>query len=118
METIFPTQSLGMIPETRCANAPVLKTATQVLEEKLSERKHLVQSAKYWFDSAHDYNHGKADAVLAMDQAYNHVENALAAALSNLRQLMVEMDGPYPGDFWKQYAKCREFLNQFPNFKS
>ena len=44
-------------------------------------RKHLIQSAEYWFNSAKVEGRSKADAVMAMEQAYNHVENALAYIL-------------------------------------
>ena len=41
------------------------------------ERKFLVKSAKYWFDIARNPKTKTSDKVFAMEQAYNHVENAL-----------------------------------------
>jgi hypothetical protein len=50
------------------------------------KRKHLVQSAAYWFDASRvqQQNGNHAHAILGMENAYNHVENALAAALADL----------------------------------
>ena len=47
---------------------------------KKIKRKHLVKSAAYWFNSARKaQNKGKMDeALMCMENAYNHVENALA----------------------------------------
>lgn len=43
-------------------------------------RKTIVKSAQYWFDLSH--HHGKNEmAVFAMENAFNHTENALAACL-------------------------------------
>jgi hypothetical protein len=49
----------------------------------MSERQHLVQSAGYWFNAARKYQLAgeMSEALFAMENAYNHVENALAAAL-------------------------------------
>lgn len=48
-----------------------------------AERKHLVKSAKYWYDCAKNPNTviSKEDAVFAMENAYNHAESALAVIL-------------------------------------
>ena len=45
------------------------------------KRKHLIQSAEYWYNSAKVEGTSKAEAVIAMEQAYNHVENALSYIL-------------------------------------
>ena len=44
-------------------------------------REHLVKSAGYWFNKARDHQcEGElAEALMAMENAYNHVENAAAA---------------------------------------
>lgn len=46
-----------------------------------AERQHLVPSAAFWFKAArvHSAEGRHASAMLALEQAYNHVENALAA---------------------------------------
>lgn len=50
-------------------------------------RKHLVQSAGYWYKVAYQAAaEGRtADAMLAFEQCYNHTENALAAAARVIR---------------------------------
>lgn len=60
------------------------------------KREHIVSSAGYWFRAAR-YHQDKgelSEALMCMENAYNHVENALAAALhkretfwSKLREL-------------------------------
>lgn len=42
------------------------------------ERKHIVKSAKYWFDLARNPQTRTTDKVFAMEQCYNHAENAVA----------------------------------------
>ncbi len=50
-------------------------------------RKHLVPSAEYWFRAAKEPEStqtgqlSQSERVFAMEQAYNHVENALAYIL-------------------------------------
>ncbi len=56
----------------------------------MSNRKHLVPSAECWFRTAHGPDKTKADAILHMENAYNHVENALAATNDELSQLRHE----------------------------
>lgn len=46
-------------------------------------RKHLVESAAYWFRNAFAEGQTKAGAIHSMENAYNHVENALATALAD-----------------------------------
>lgn len=52
----------------------------------MSDRQHVVLSAGYWFKVARDHqNQGQmAEAIECMENAYNHVENALVAAHETL----------------------------------
>lgn len=52
-------------------------------------RKHLVKSAGYWYNGAQEErtNGNESIAYLAYENAYNHVENALAAALDIIKEL-------------------------------
>jgi len=113
----IPTQSLGMIPVTRCANAPA-QTATQVLQERENERKHLVQSAQFWFRSAHLDSRSHSGSLFAMEQAYNHVEDALAAALRQLAALKAAAeDDVNPLTLPLALEDAKKFLEKFPLFK-
>jgi hypothetical protein len=79
---------------------------------KREDRKHLVQSAAYWYKSAHLSFRSHGGAVFAMENAYNHVENALAAALRQLHSLSAayELDGG-------NMEEVQKFLEEFPEFK-
>jgi len=70
------------------------------------KRKHLVQSAGYWFDAARkaQLDGEMAVALIAMENAYNHVENALAGERERgtkaLRRISMRLtDGATPHDF-------------------
>ena len=48
-------------------------------------RKHLVKSAEFWFGTAKAQEAiGEEHAILAMEQAYNHVESALSFILERV----------------------------------
>lgn len=53
------------------------------------KRQHLIQSAGYWFEGSRKaQREGKsAEAVSHMENAYNHVENALAAVTAERDKL-------------------------------
>ncbi len=57
-------------------------------------RKHLVESAGYWYRAAHNAAREELlyDGVMAMENAYNHVENALAAARDEFKVVERERD--------------------------
>lgn len=57
------------------------------------QRQHLIQSAGYWFNAARDKaSEGLAnEALMAMENAYNHVENALAAARAEVARLTEQL---------------------------
>lgn len=59
-----------------------------------AERQHLVMTAGHWFDGSRKaQREGKsAEAVMFMENAYNHVENALAAAQDALHAAQAERD--------------------------
>ena len=59
-----------------------------------AERKHLVKSAKYWYDIATNPNTviSKDDAVFAMKNAYNHVETALNVILEKFPDAKKEFE--------------------------
>lgn len=75
------------------------------------ERKHLVQSAGHWHKSAHMSYRSKAGAVFAMENAYNHVENALAAAVRHIHNLR-RNGGTLP-----DIVAADKFLEDFKDFK-
>lgn len=52
------------------------------------QRKHLVESAGYWYRASH--SKGYNDSAMAMEQAYNHTENALYAVTAERDQLKAE----------------------------
>lgn len=56
------------------------------------KREHLVESAAYWFDAAREaQDKGQmAEALMCMENAYNHVENALAAKEASCLAARVE----------------------------
>jgi len=58
------------------------------------ERKHLVKSAGYWFNQAKNPSGviSKEDAILAMEQAYNHLENTLYFLLEKVPGAKEEFD--------------------------
>lgn len=108
----IPTQSLGMIPVTRCLNAPPKPEPVQ------TERKHLVESAGYWFNGA-GLIPARA-AVFSMENAYNHVENALAAALRLMHEVNKARDRKQsyqPPRLEAFLDDVEEFLQKFPEFK-
>ena len=47
------------------------------------KREHLIKSAKYWYDMA-ELHSDRDDCLLAMKDAYTHVENALGWVLGIL----------------------------------
>lgn len=51
-------------------------------------RKHIVETASYWYAGSKRANNDgdMSEAVFAMEQAYNHTENALAASLKLLEE--------------------------------
>lgn len=60
-------------------------------EREVRERSHVLASAGYWFQGSRNaQNDGhNAEAVMFMENAYNHVENALAAAIELLRDPLI-----------------------------
>jgi CMP-N-acetylneuraminic acid synthetase len=56
------------------------------------DRKFAVESAGFWFRAARmAQDEGRmADAVLAMEQAFNHTENALVAARRQLANTVAD----------------------------
>lgn len=71
----------------------------------METRKHVVGTAGYWFNAARTaQNEGKMSmALLCMENAYNHTENALVAARDALQALKdaVEKYGKMNGDEYK-----------------
>lgn len=55
-------------------------------------RKHLVKSAEYWFNAAQDPKKTKIEAIIALANAYNHVENALKHILDKFPEAKAEYD--------------------------
>ena len=60
----------------------------------LKNRKHLVVSAGYWFNSAHTdkQDYSSAERLLAMENAYNHVEGALWHVYNRFPEVKAEID--------------------------
>ena len=71
------------IPEA-AATPPVAASVTR-------KRKHLVESAGYWFNGAFKAGLGKAEALMTMENAYNHVENALFASREEVNALRASL---------------------------
>jgi hypothetical protein len=71
-------------------NIPDIGTKTHQTEAELSQsvtkRKHLVESAGYWFDHFRNNALSYQGRMAAAENAYNHVENALAAAWAAIRK--------------------------------
>ena len=51
-------------------------------------RQHLVPSAKIWYDAARKPDATKAESIWLLENAYNHVENALHYARKQRGQLL------------------------------
>ena len=64
------------------------------------KRKHLLRSAAYWFNIGHLSKRTKAQAVFAMENAYNHLENSLAYILDHSAEAKAIFDRVTPnGDY-------------------
>ena len=84
---IAPERNTGMEKDRLAAETRESVEANTRGGQKMA-RAHILPSAAYWFKgsrNAQDGGHG-AEAVLCMENAYNHVENALAAAIVLLRE--------------------------------
>lgn len=87
-----------------------------------TERKHLVNSAGYWYNAAQQpsTNTHLVDVGGCMANAYNHVENALAAALRLLHEVNKARDRKQsyqPPRLEAFLDDVEDFLQKFPNFK-
>jgi hypothetical protein len=58
----------------------------------IEERRHIVHTAAFWFNAAHKAREeGKhTEAFFNMVNAYNHVENALAAVRNSIKSLPLQ----------------------------
>lgn len=78
---------------------------TYVLQK---ERPHILPSAGYWFKGSRKAQDAgqHAEAVMCMENAYNHVENALAAARDFIEAYFVRGVLRFPdGRTYRQHAK-------------
>ena len=82
-----------------------VEAATHVRQ---NERQHLIVSAGYWFKGSRKaQDEGKhAEAVMAMENAYNHIENALAACNDFIDAYFVRGVTRFPdGRTYREHAK-------------
>lgn len=88
-------------------------TPTENDSKPPNERQHVLASAGYWFKASRlAQDEGRhADAVMAMENACNHAENALAASIDLLRAAHHCMGNTA---FPALAARVARFLEQFP----
>lgn len=62
------------------------------MSDLVNQRKHIVDTAGYWYRGAYADDTPRDERLLCMANAYNHAENALLAAL----EVIVELQGGKP----------------------
>jgi len=69
-----------------------MTTPTTPEATPIPKRRHLIESAGYWFKASRKSQKEMrfSEAILAMENAYNHVENALAASEAKLAEVTRE----------------------------